>query len=44
MDVYVKLWGLKYNFGKVQDAFYKIQGSDYFLDLRNYYPKENSVE
>jgi hypothetical protein len=44
MVLNVKLQGLKYNFGKVRGVFAKLQGSDYFLQLLNYFSTENPVE
>jgi hypothetical protein len=33
MDLNVKLYGLKYNFRKVQGCFYKISNADKFFEL-----------
>jgi hypothetical protein len=42
MDINVKLWELKYNFGKVQGCFAKKPWHGDFLILWNYFTKEKS--
>jgi hypothetical protein len=40
MALNIKLWGLKYNFRKVQGCFCKIPSVGHFQDLLNYFSTE----
>jgi hypothetical protein len=44
MDLYVKLWGLKSNFEKVQGVKYKNTKIQNFLEFINYFPIRNRVD